>query len=87
MLELTDEKRHEQRMVSWKTMCKEGRWWTFTKPESLAEDYDLLFGCLEIYRTTIKSYFNGVDFIHKDVGSVAAEGKKQRYIDAGGKYA
>ena len=69
-------------------MCENSQhWWTHTDPESLAEDYDCMFGALEIYRSTLKSYFNGAAReVCEGVCFIAAEGKKERYIAAGGKY-
>ena len=75
-------------LSEWNNMCEtDGRWWTFTAPESLARDYDILFADLPIYRTTIKHYFSRYVTLNKDVAFRAADGKRERYIAAGGRFA
>jgi hypothetical protein len=88
VVSFSDQEKADCMLNEWNTMCDtDGRWWTFTAPESLAHDYDLLFAELPIYRTTIKRYFSSYVTMNKDVAFLAADGKRERYISAGGRFA
>jgi hypothetical protein len=84
----SDKEKAAAHLADWNGMCeRDGRWWTHTDPKILATDYDYIFSDVPAYRKTIKKYFSSHEILNKDVAFVAADGKMEMYITAGGLFA